>query len=242
MNRGLSSNLEILKQRVEELKKTSKKLEDLALKLRNDLSVRQMLLEEYQKWYRAARELMRHHASSGLPEFDKAYGGSENNIGFYINNYERPSQYADEPNYKIHFERPFLHQVALLAALPAEIEARHYSFLKELSSNISLGELEQAEILLSNNFERAAGVVARVALERHIKTIFQTEIVSKSIPKFNQCLIELKKRRVFEERQCKQLAALYNIGNDCAHADKSVSKEEVAKLIREVKTVITHWK
>ena len=40
---------------------------------------------------------------------------------------------------------------------------------KELSSQLSLGELDEAQILLNIIFERAAGVVTRVALEGFIK-------------------------------------------------------------------------
>lgn len=96
--------------------------------------------------------------------------------------------------------------------------------------------------MLTNDFERTDGVVARVALESYRKTLYKTVIGSQPIPKFDQCIIELKKNWTFEERHRKQLAALYNIGSDCAHAGKLVLKDEVAKHIHEVKTIVTRWK
>lgn len=238
----VSSSLEIIKQRVEDLVEDAKKIDELAVKLQSDLSVRQILLTEHQKWYRTVRALMKVNEFSGLLEFDEAYGGPGNNFDYYINYYDSSPSDVYDPNYENHFKIPFDTQVALLSALPSEIQGKNVSFLRTLSSDISTSELEEAQKLLENNFERAAGVVARVALERHIKTIYQTEIGAQPIPKFDQCIIELTKKGIFEERHRKHLAAIYNIGSDCAHAGKNITKEEIAQLIKDANAVVTTWK
>jgi len=238
----LSDSLKVLNQIVKELVDKAWTIDKLAVDFQSDLNLRQKLLQEYQSWYREARELLRANDFSGFSEFEQAYGGPGDNFDFYINHYEQPPSDPYDPDYEKHFKKPLDVQIALLGALPSEIQGKSINYLRALSSEISIDELEQAKTLLSNGFERAAGVVARVSLERHIKSIYQTTISVSSIPKFDQCIIELTKKGVFEERQRKQLAALYNVGSDCAHAGKTVEKEEIAKLISDILTIVTIWK
>ena len=234
----MASALAVLKQKILTLIEDAKKIKSLAYDLKHISSieaknVRQPLQTKYQKWYRTARQLMMLHDFSGYPDFEKEYI----HINAYIRNCNRFSYHDYEENFLTLFQV----QVALLAALPDEIEAQHYSLLKALSTDMALNELEQAEILLANDFEHPAGVLARVALEQYIKALYRTTISSQPIPKFEQCTIELKKVGVFEERHRKHLTALYNIGSDCAHG-KSVPKDEIAKFIVEVKTIVLHGK
>lgn len=237
----MSKSLKVIKQQVDALIKKSDEITQLAMRLQKDQSIRQELLSAYQEWYRTSRELLRRNSFSGLPEFDQAYGGPGDNFDFYINHYDGSTGVYD-PKYNQHFEIPFRNQVALLGSLPSEIESRSHSLLSHLSSEISMDELEQARTLLSNGFVRGAGAIARVALERHIKTIYTTTTGKSAIPKFDQCIIELTKSGVFEERQRKQLAAVYSIGSDCAHAGKAVKANEVDQLIKQVKTIVSLWK
>jgi hypothetical protein len=198
-------------------------------------STRRELMIAYQKWYREAHALMEENEFSGLEEFEKANGGQGNKINYYIH-YRGLGFY--DPKYEDDFRIPLDIQVALLSSLPNELEARRNVFLKEVSADLSISELEQAQTLLNAGFERASGVVARVALEGFIRTLYRVNIQESSIPKFDQCIIELKNNGVIEERHRKHLADLNGLGNECAHPGSSITKEEIQRLINETKDII----
>lgn len=222
------STLEPIKQKVSDLLKKAEELDVLAENFQKDLSGKKDLVIEYQKWYRTAHSLLKENNFSGLEEFEKAYD-PDNRIGYFIYQFDPKHTDYGDPQYIRHFKIPFDQQISLLAALPDELETKQYLFMKELSSGLSLSELEQAQILLNIGFERAAGMVARVALEGFIRTMYQTIFPASAVPKFDQCIIELKNRGLIEERHRKHLAELYGLGNECAHPGSTVTKRRNSK-------------
>lgn len=229
------STIPYIRKRVFELIEEAKEIDVLAQQFVNDLTVRQELHHKYQSWYRMAHTILQQNHFSGIEEFERAYGGQGNNFDYYITCYGRDPY---NPEYIKHFKRPLEQQVALLASLPSELEARRYNYMKELSAQLSLSELDEAQLLIDSNFERAAGVVARVALEGFVKTLYQIHIGTHPIPKFDQCIIGLRKQGVIEERHRKHLADLYGLGSDCAHPGSTIIKTEIQRLINETRTVI----
>jgi len=148
-------------------------IDKLAHNLPNDLGTRQEVLKEYQSWYRTSLTLLNQHGVSGVSEFEKAYGGPGNEIGYYLTCIGRSPHH---PNYINHFKRNFEIQVSIINSVPDVLDARRYNYLKELSADVSLSELDEAQIILDSGFERAAGVIARVALEGFIKTFYKVNI------------------------------------------------------------------
>jgi len=125
--------------------------------------------------------------------------------------------------------------------LPEELRARELSLYKQLSIGFVESEIEQAEELLRNGYERAACVVAGVSLERFVKTLYSTKVDKERVPKsFKECLVALVKGRIIEERQKKHLSALYNIRSDCAPPGKDVKGGEIRKLIDDIRSVVMH--
>jgi len=221
--------------KIKELLEKAEHIDGLAKNLQTDLSTRQEVLKEYQSWYRASLALLNQHSVSGVDEFEKAYGGSGNDIGYYLTCIGRQPY---RTNYVTHFKRNFEIQVALLFSLPAVLETRRYIYLKELSADVSLSELNEAQVVFNSGFERAAGVIARVALEGFVKTLFKINIGTSPIPKFDQCIIELKKSKVIEERHRKHLTELYGLGSACAHPGSTITSSEIQRLVDEVRLVI----
>ena len=69
-------------------------------------------------------------------------------------------------------------QLSILLSILSVVEVKEMS-LRELSSaDVARTEIEQAEILIAGGFERAAGSIAGVALELHLKTLCDVNNVS----------------------------------------------------------------
>jgi len=234
------SRISAVKGKVSELVDESKELYSLGLDLEKsrEETVRKKLMIEYQKWYREAYAILDHNDSSGLDEFEEAY----DEVVSYIKNYGSKDftlrMLLSEKNASEDFKKALDLQVAFLLSLPNELEAYRYSYMKEVSADFSLSELDQAKILLDSGFESAAGVVARVALEGFIRTIFKVNINESSIPKFDKCITELKRQGIIEERHRKHLADLYGLGSECAHPSSTITKKEVQRLINETREMI----
>jgi hypothetical protein len=81
------------------------------------------------------------------------------------------------------FKKAFLQAQALLQALEHEILSRELPVKTELSFEVAATEMDAAQDLLDNAkgmevFIRAAGVIARVAFERHLLTVADSRKLS----------------------------------------------------------------
>lgn len=99
-------------------------------------------------------------------------------------------------------------------------------------------EIEQAEHLLLSGQERAAGSLAGVALEMHLRKRCEMHALAYSPKATLQTLIQLlQEADAITPAEAKHLTGLASIRNKCAHASP-VSKDEVRFLVKEVKKFI----
>lgn len=123
-------------------------------------------------------------------------------------------------------------------SVPDVTEIKELSLRKTISAEIARTEIEQAEILLADGFDRAAGSIAGVALELHLKTLCNANKVSHSpkatIEPLAQALYQAKKLDITELKQIQYLAS---IRNKCSHSNP-VSTAEIQLLIEGVKKLI----
>jgi hypothetical protein len=97
-------------------------------------------------------------------------------------------------------------------------------------------------------FVRVSGIVARVALERHIRTVAEARniVIVRNPPNkphddFGDVTTTLMKNGVITSHQKSELDLLYRTGNECAHPQGKVVVSEVKQLIergRELASVI----
>jgi HEPN domain-containing protein len=111
--------------------------------------------------------------------------------------------------------------------------------LRELiTADVARTEIEQAEILLDGGFERAAGSVAGVALELHLKTLCDVNGVSYPPKPTIETLVQaLYKDKKIDITELKQIQYLGSIRNKCSHPEP-VSAKEVQSLIDGVKKLV----
>src|SRR5262249_51988064 len=87
-------------------------------------------------------------------------------------------------------------------------------------------------------FLRVSGIIARVALERHIRTVTDTRNIviirnplNKSHADFTDVTTTLLKNSIITSHQKSELDLLYRTGNACAHPQGQVIASDVKQLI-----------
>ena len=78
-------------------------------------------------------------------------------------------------------------------------ETKEFTLRRILSADLAAREIEQAEMLFENDFKRAAGAIAGVALELHLRTQCDVKgIPYKSTATLNTYIAALYKEQVIE--------------------------------------------
>lgn len=212
-----------------------------------------------------AQRRVREQGFSGLDEFDACYDTSlrpdavrpngrrfrwHTDIGLYLgkapgvsgqiwmNELEAKEQFAA-------FYALFQRARALVVSVIDETASRALPMRTQLSLAVSADELDKAEEMLSHwggeeVLLRASGVIARVALERHLFTLAETKAVtivvnppSKKTPGVEDVLVSLEKAGVISPIQRAQFDSLFKIANACAHPRERVTEGDVKRLIGE---------
>lgn len=250
----MSTNLLQLQKRIEELEALANSVFALADELRSGKTTQPELEIKGQQWYRGVRELLQQHNFSGAKEFeDLFYGRIEHNgrpmtrgmtIDRFIGLDPGASATGDFVNF---FSKPFQKGRALLLSLEEEILSRELPVLSQLSFAISASELVTAETLLAQHggneaILRASGVVARVALERHLFCVINARSIplivnpsTKKKPDVEDALNTLVKANVITAVQKAHFDSLFKVANNCAHPKEAVTEADVIRLIRDGK-------
>lgn len=213
------------------------------------------LKQKAEEWYRGARGLLERENFSGLQAFDWCYDA------YYPDIHDKTKMTRDFSCISYFIYAPVFNQMstkstlqyfnqtmakarALLNACVSEVKSRELSLLGELSFVVAGDEFETASNLLGSSQEetitRASGVIARVALERHFRTVAQERGVTivknpptKAHSDFTDITLSLRNAGVLTEVQRARLDVLYRIGNNCAHPKEVVNRHDVEELIRD---------
>jgi hypothetical protein len=251
----MNTRLIQLQNRVKELELLAENVFSLADELRSGQKRQPDLQVKGQQWYRGTRELLAQNRFSGLKEFDDLFFGRiEINgtpmikgmtIDRYIGLDPSPSASGDFDNF---FVKPFGKARSLLLSLEAELMSRELPVLTQLSFAVAADEFTTAEALLNQQsgneaLLRASGVVARVALERHLFCVAEARSMSiivnpstKKKPEVEDVLSTLVKANVITAVQKAHFDSLLKVANNCAHPKETVREADVARLIRDGRT------
>jgi hypothetical protein len=229
-------------QRLEELEKLAGELQELAEEhFHSDSATgaQPTLAIKGQRWYRGARALLEEYEFSDLGRFDVCFRSS---LGWeeyvLLPKYDLHGDYAK----RRHFKESFLEARSLLHGAFEELISRELSVVSELSFAVATDEFETASSLFEASEDepivRASGVVARVALERHLFTVAEARSIqiqlnppTKKKADVSDLLVTFVRTRFITATQKSELDWLFSIGNNCAHPKESVKREDVRKLI-----------
>ena len=112
-------------------------------------------------------------------------------------------------------------QLSILLSIPSVVEVKEMSLRELVTADVARRtEIEQAELLLDSGFERAAGSIAGVALELHLKNAMRCQrciISAKSllIEPLAQALYKDNKLDITEYKRIQYLEI--SIRNKCSH-------------------------
>jgi len=247
----MHSRLTHLQKRVSELDELGRYVCELASELAEGKPVQREIALKGEEWYRGSRSFLETQHFSGLAAFDACYESYFMESGTMTRALWDIGSYIHYPlSNPMHFKsmlsgffNMFSKARALLLSCISELESREIPIRTELSFAVSIDEFETAANLLAASGEetivRASGVVARVALERHLLTVAEARGVTieknpphKSRSDVSDIINTLAKYSVLTPIQKSELEAQFKIGNNCAHPKESVKKEDVQNLIR----------
>lgn len=211
-----------------------------------------------QKWYRGARELLVQQKFSGLDEFDYCYNSSKNDTK--RRSFTDIEEYIKRGTNKFHatplwstlsqgmeycglFIEYFQKARTLVLSLADEVISKELPVKTELSFAVVADEFEAAKNIFSENSKdeiplRVAGMLTRVALERHMLTVAEGHSIkiilnpsNKKKHDFNDILNSLEKASAITAIQKSELQSLFKIGNNCSHPNEAVLQKDVERLI-----------
>jgi hypothetical protein len=252
-----------LKRKVDDLHKQAEKIEELGVKLLEEApfiereergglfptldyhaplkKIQREAIQKYQQWYSTSLQLVDEYTPEWRNEFKLHYDRSNSSFSTGVMEYLKLGVYSSF-SYREGGISDFVNeletQLAILMSIPSVLEVKEMSLREFITADIARTEIEQAEILLDNGFERAAGSIAGVALELHLKTLCDVNGISyPPKPTIETLLQALYKEKKLDVTGLKHIQYLGSIRNKCSHSEP-VSAKEVQSLIDGVKKLI----
>jgi hypothetical protein len=198
----------------------------------------------YQIWYSEARTLIKQILPDRLSDFMRLYEKPKPrkeitydtySIEDYLNGLRvtrgSPKETVVGPDAAI---PRFRQQLAILESVRARFESSLFEIRQLVQADLFDSELEAAEELAKNKFNRAAGAVAGVVLERHLVEVCGNHAVkvAKKAPGISDLNNALKDAAVIDVPQWRFIQHLADIRNLCDHnkaAEPTI--EQVSDLI-----------
>ena len=250
-----------LKRKVDELQKQAEEIEELGIKLLEEAhmnegtagtslssidylsplrKLQRDAILKYQQWFYTTFWLVQEYAPEWVQIFESNYSSSNHGSNGVIDYLKLSSysHYTTRNDVITSLVKQLTTQMSILLSLPSVVEIKEMSLRVLITADVARTEIEQAELLLDSGFERAAGSIAGVALELHLKTLCDVNNVSyppkATIEPLAQALYKDKKLDITEFKRIQYLAS---IRNKCSHPEP-VSTMEVRNLIDGVKKLV----
>ena len=230
-----------VEQRVAELEELARKVDTLATRFRrkDGEAAQPELSIKGHTWHLAAEGLIERLYPDKLDEFNYCYSGESGMYLFLSTVDHRELTHVRYDN----FVRSFAKARGLVIGSLERAKSLEFDMLIQLSASLVSDEFETSRQLFDaakgdESILRAAGTVARVALERHLFTIAEARSVkvevnppTKKHPEAQDAYNSLAKASVITAIQKSELETLFRIGNHCAHPKESIKAADVEKLI-----------
>lgn len=197
-----------------------------------------------QAWFLGAQGLLEKLYPEKVDFFEHLYAGDDG-MWRFVQTIEQnsPNEITFRNNYNF-FRSSFSQARGILLGSLERLKSLELDVLLQLSSALVLDELETARQLFDSAkgdepILRAAGTVARVALERHLFTIADARNIKINVNPPNKkkaeaqdVLNSLATAQAITSIQKSELESLFRIGNHCAHPKEPVHSGDVDRLIR----------
>ena len=187
--------------------------------------------DEYQPWYSEAKALIRQLLPDRLSDFTRYYEKpnsrksitSENyTIGDYLQGLtvSRGTSTIVGPHAAIPC---FYQQLSLVKSARGRFQSSLFDIRQLAQADLFDSELDAAKELAKNKFTRAAGTLAGVVLERHLKEVCGNHglTLRKKAPQISELNDALKDANVIDIPQWRSVQHLGDLRNLCAHDKES---------------------
>ena len=187
--------------------------------------------DEYQPWYSEAKALVRQMLPDRLSDFTRYYEKPKSRRDITYENYTI-EDYLQGLNVTLGTSKVvgpdaamprFSQQISILKSLVGRFRSSLFDIRQLAQADLFDSELGAAKELAKNKFNRAAGAVAGVVLERHLKEVCGNHGVTlrKKTPQISDLNEALKGADVIDIPQWRFIQHLGDIRNLCTHDKKS---------------------
>ena len=204
--------------------------------------------DEYQPWYSEAKALVRQLLPDRLSDFTRYYEKpnsrksitSENyTIGDYLQGItvSRGTSTVVGPHAAIPC---FYQQLSLVKSARGRFQSSLFDIRQLAQADLFDSELDAAKELAKNKFTRAAGALAGVVLERHLKEVCDNHDVKlrSKAPQISNLNDALKDANVIDIPQWRSVQHLGDLRNLCAHDKESdPTQDQIEDLLAGVAKV-----
>ena len=197
--------------------------------------------DEYQPWYSEAKALVRQLLPDRLADFTRYYEKPKTRKDITSENYaiedylqgltrRRGIETVVGPAAAIPC---FYQQLNIVKGIRGHFQSSLFDIRQIAQADLFDSEIDAAKELTKNKFFRAAGVVAGVVLERHLKEVCGAHAVTirKRAPQMSDLNEALKGANVIDIPQWRSIQHLGDIRNLCAHDGES---EPTADQVRDL--------
>jgi hypothetical protein len=197
--------------------------------------------DEYQPWYSEAKALVRQLLPDRLADFTRYYEKPKTRKDITFANYaiedclqgltrRRGIETVVGPAAAIPC---FSQQLNIVKGIRGHFQSSLFDIRQIAQADLFDSEIDAAKELTKNKFFRAAGVVAGVVLERHLKEVCGAHAVTirKRAPQMSDLNEALKGANVIDIPQWRSIQHLGDIRNLCAHDGES---EPTADQVRDL--------
>jgi len=202
--------------------------------------------QRYQNWFSKIVPLLRHTAPDRLEEFISQYRPDPRRKNLTTLNYTLQDylQGFSLPNVEsvYMFCAQFQHQIIIAEAILETFDQRLANIEAVVQADLFRHELEAADDLLSIGHLRAAGVMAGVSLEAHLRKVCKERGIEfkKQNPTISDYNDRLKKEDFIDTPTWRLIQRLGDIRNLCSHAkNREPTKDEVVDLISGTRKLIS---
>jgi hypothetical protein len=194
------------------------------------------VLLTYNQWYSASLALVQANLPTREAELVALHGGSKNTRGI-------PDFLAEPGKHTQALAVPKVRQIrGIVASVPQYVEASLHNVELAVADRIVSDLLTEAKSLIKAGYVRAAGAVAGVMLERHLKLLCDRHRprikypAKATISRLNDLL---KNEDVYDQAQWRKVQWMGDIRNLCDHARRTEPRtKDVRDLISEIRNFI----
>ncbi|MDD5307076.1 MAG: hypothetical protein PHU25_07115 [Deltaproteobacteria bacterium] len=211
------------------------------------------LHEDYEAWYSESLALLRQilpdRVSNFIGLYEKPKGRKSIDYGNYVmQDFLQGLQVTLHGKVKVDMKAAlpqYTQQLAILKAAKTRFESSLFEIRQILQADIFDSEISAARELMKHNYLRAAGTIAGVVLEKHLRQVCDDHSVTitKGNPGIGDLNELLKANSIIDVPQWRYISMLGDIRNLCSHnKHKEPTIEHVTDLIdgtdKVLKTVV----